>query len=62
MTFGEEPGMAEQRRKMQEKGWTVSDQMNHSGSRSGQEWQPDEQTRRRLGDAYGIIKEIIEEP
>ena len=62
MTFGEEPDMAEQLRKMKEKGRTVSEQMNHSGSRSGQEWQPDEETRRRLGDAYGIVKEIIEEP
>jgi hypothetical protein len=48
--------------RMKAKGRTVKPQAPHTGSKSGHNWEPDEAAKARLGDAYGIIKEIIEEP
>ncbi len=47
---------------MMAQGKTIKPQEKHSGSKSGQNWEPDEETKKRLGASYGIIKEIIEEP
>lgn len=48
-------------RKMKAQGKTITPQGKHRGNKAGH-WEPDEQTKQRLGDAYGITKEIIEEP
>jgi|GEM_PF-4054812 len=52
----------EEYEKMRAQGKRVPPQAPHPGSSSGQTWEPDAETRARLGDALSIIKEIIEEP